>query len=245
MNNVVKINTARNSRDLNIDFLRVISAILVVSTHTFAPFAVQNILFARVLNTFATIAVPVFFILSGYSLLFTLRRYPNITFWGLIKHEFKRLIVPYLGWSLFYYLYTLTYNHDALSLRYLIGRLIYGNMWYHTYFLLIMIIQYPIMLWFWKLVQKKLTPFLFAFLLVTPIIELIAPRFISSQLINRLLWLSPLQWGIYFLIGLLWHKYDLFKKIGISTVFGSLVVALLTLILALNIQKLGLGSFQE
>ncbi|WP_418189841.1 MULTISPECIES: acyltransferase [Amylolactobacillus] len=225
------------------DFLRIFSAILVVMTHSLAPFAVQNIFYARLLNRFASVAVPIFFILSGYSVIYTVKRHPNISFLDIVKHDLKRLFLPYITWSLLYFAY-LVLSHSArdYNIRYLITHILYGNMWYHTYFLLIMIIQYPISIMFYKLMQKY-SKLIFMVLLISPIIVSLVTGIIPINFINRILWLSPLQWGIYFYIGIWLHEHNYLEHLSTPIVLTSYIILAITLTVALFIERLQTNQF--
>lgn len=101
----------------------VLSAIAVVIIHSnsFYSFAESpRWIFANFINTFFTFAVPVFFMISGATLIDYRDRYDTKTF---LKKRFKKTLIPFIFWSLaavamhFFWLKDLPAdNYSALNL---------------------------------------------------------------------------------------------------------------------------------
>lgn len=91
------------SRDIHLDTLRVTAMSMVVILHVAAQGFYNFSSFwsvALIYNAFSRVAVPVMFILSGY---FLIPKIDPVSSWLL--RLFKRVIFPYICWSIIYQLY--------------------------------------------------------------------------------------------------------------------------------------------
>ncbi len=96
-------------RENNLDFLRVLACILVISIHVSAFFVTKfveepNLKFTigNFYDSFSRIAVPIFVLLSGR---FALSDEKNINIKFYYKKIFFKIIIPTLIWSFLYFLY--------------------------------------------------------------------------------------------------------------------------------------------
>ena len=104
--------TKENS--LRIDFLKFICAILVVTIHCKCPGGyIQELLVDGV----ATIAVPFFFLCSGYFLAKHLDTWPS--WWSALRKRIRTLIVPYFIWS---WLFAILIIAVAFSIDFCLGQ---------------------------------------------------------------------------------------------------------------------------
>ena len=90
------------NKEYYIDTLTILSCIAVVYLHANGIFWTHPSgrlwLTSNVIESFFYFAVPVFFMISGATLLEYRQRYSTLTF---IKKRFLRAFVPFISWSLF------------------------------------------------------------------------------------------------------------------------------------------------
>lgn len=147
------------------NILRGILCIFVLIIHTTAnpsielkPLTISSILFS-IANTSTKLAVPGFIFISGLTLAYSYKDRKINNTYLFYKNRFKNIVVPYIMWTLIYYLvYIKLYNYK-ISLRFLLERLINGSMSYHLYFIIIIIqfyIFFPMILKTFKRYNNKL-----------------------------------------------------------------------------------------
>lgn len=98
-------------RNLNLDLLRIISAIAVVAIHvTTKYFADISLLhsdvwnFSNIINNSSRFAVPMFFMISGY---FLLNNKANQSYMIFYKRKLPKVLIPFIFWSVFYLIFYL------------------------------------------------------------------------------------------------------------------------------------------
>ena len=134
-------------RENNLDFLRVLACILVISIHVSAFFVTKfveepNLKFTigNFYDSFSRIAVPIFVLLSGR---FALSDEKNINIKFYYKKIFFKIIIPTLIWSFLYFLYNyileiayyILYGELKHSLYSPIKAWIVGAPFYHLWYL--------------------------------------------------------------------------------------------------------------
>lgn len=108
----------KNQRIFYLDFIRVIAILLVIFIHVSAIDTVQNIgtgqwQITKILNYFAHISVPVFFMISG-SLLLNSKKTTSLSYtW---KQRIPRVVIPFVMWSVISPIVVGVYAH-SLSLH--------------------------------------------------------------------------------------------------------------------------------
>ena len=121
-----------------ISFLTVLSSLAVVLLHAngcFWAFSYESYwVSANIIESVFYFAVPIFFMISGATLLDFHKRYDTKTFF--IK-RFKKTIIPFLAWSiigLFYMLYYKVYSLQQIGEKFLINNILNTNIisiyWY-------------------------------------------------------------------------------------------------------------------
>lgn len=113
-------------RNYKIDFLRYIAALLVVTIHMDIFSDVNKFLNYFIVHLVAPLAVPFFFIVSGYFCKFN----ENSTLKDLFKC-ISRQIIPYLLWSFIYLLLSL-YQKQPIDILY---QLSISGIYYHLWFI--------------------------------------------------------------------------------------------------------------
>ncbi|WP_313807219.1 acyltransferase family protein [Flavobacterium sp.] len=119
-----------NSRSASLDILKLVLAFLVVALHIFPVSKMKGIpglISYEIASGITRIAVPTFFIISGY----LLRN--KLNDWNYIKKYCIRILLLYLVWQLIY-LPDLFYHHHIkwFGTKELVLKLIYGywHLWY-------------------------------------------------------------------------------------------------------------------
>jgi surface polysaccharide O-acyltransferase-like enzyme len=173
------------------DILNVIACFSVVCLHCngwIHIFIKDNLWGARVLiEVVFYFAVPVFFMLSGATLLNYRQRYSTTEFY---KKRFIRTVIPYLFWSTIFYIIYLLRGNPPFRWDETITRFTTGEIPYTFYWFFIPLFMLYIFLPFFSLMVEKLKNsqllylclFLFLFQSVIPTISSIANLNLSFQI---------------------------------------------------------------
>lgn len=125
-----------------VDFLRVLAILAVVLIHTTvttiqtSKHTITAIPLTFFLNQIAIFAVPLFFLISGFVLELN---YKQLNYFSYFQKRASKVVIPYIFWSLFYYLAypaTISKNASFFSL------LLTGKAAYQLYFIPAIIILY-------------------------------------------------------------------------------------------------------
>lgn len=202
-----------NTREKNLDALRVLAALMVVLLHVSAGYVTRNMeepnLYFTVGNFFDSITrvcVPIFVMLSGA---FILDNPNNREYKKFYQKMFKNIIVPTLIWSNIYFLYALIKEFMG---GVLIGREVnyfihiknwmYGRPFYHLWYMYMIIGLYvvsPILIRLKEDIGEKNT------LRVGMGLILLG---IATEIIGKLFWpIQFIQFLGYFILGYSLRKY--------------------------------------
>lgn len=141
----------------SIDSLRGLAILAVVLIHTTtrtleaSGFNITGFSWTLFLNQISRFAVPLFFLISG--LVLELSYKEGTSYWSFIKKRFSKIFIPYVFWSLFYYLLIYNQNHDNLT-----KVILTGNASYQLYFiptLCIFYLIFPLLHKFYKFISNK------------------------------------------------------------------------------------------
>ena len=173
------------------DILNVIACFCVVCMHCngwIHKFIKDDLWGARVLvEVVCYFAVPVFFMLSGATLLNYRQRYSTTEFY---KKRFIRTVIPYLFWSIIFYIIYLLRGNPPFGWKETITRFTTGEIPYTFYWFFIPLFLLYIFMPFFSLMVEKLKTFqllylcllLFIFQSVIPTISSIADLNLSFQI---------------------------------------------------------------
>ena len=109
-----------NKKYAYIDVLRVISMFFVIGLHTVADnlrikYFTANWHFANIVSSFMTVAVPVFFMISG-AMILSSEKTDDIGY--ILKKRLPRLVIPFLIWSLtaigYYFIKEFFYDPEGI-----------------------------------------------------------------------------------------------------------------------------------
>ncbi|HWQ75764.1 MAG TPA: acyltransferase [Syntrophomonas sp.] len=196
------------------DLLRTVAALTVIGIHVSASYVYTSI-WGCLANQFARFAVPLFIIMSGFLLFNADQRRDSFSAADFYRRRFGKILWPYFLWSLFYCCLTSVIGADFPSgLLRLPSQLLWGNAYYHLYFVIIIIqmyILYPL-LYRWLLRSPRLC--LLTALALTLVCQLILNaqnrgEIIFSQTISNLFLVVFPVWIFFFVFGMvaaLYHK---------------------------------------
>lgn len=147
-----------------IDIVRAIAIIAVVLIHgtsgaTQLPVGTGSQTFFFILNKASLFTVPLFIWISGLVLFYSYydRWEPGMArvFW---TKRLQKILIPYILWSLFYYLYNQIMFHGTMDVDafYLLKLLLSGNASYHLYYMVI-IVQFYVLFPFMLAAVKRYT----------------------------------------------------------------------------------------
>lgn len=159
----------KKKRNIGIDLLKLIACILVITLHSLPPedLMVANNVFNLSLYYVGTLAIPVFFMSSGY---FVLNK-RSISYAYSFK-RIKNILIVVFSWLMLYSLVILIVKHKFNFLNEIEGSLftgVNGSHFYHFWFfwaLMIMLLLAPILVW---IIQKSFNYFLVLTVVVTVI----------------------------------------------------------------------------
>lgn len=242
-----------NNRNEGLDLLRVILCIAVIISHTCSY--LTNIkeyhsltwIGCVSISSINMIAVPCFFILSGY---FLLNDEKKINIKDFYLNSLKKIVVPFFIWSFIYCLYNLRIWNisnifNNFDLNTIIQTIIDGppHLWFLFY-----LMSFYIMLPFFRYLCKNKELFFLYFTIVIffkfllPYFQFIPYLSNISNLGEKLGISNYLGYSIYFLSGYIFHKYKdyyKFKKNITILVFVTsiLIIPILTVISSYVIQE--------
>ncbi|MCX7745671.1 MAG: acyltransferase [Clostridia bacterium] len=136
-----------------LDFMRALAALAVIAIHVSGGYALSSRA-GYTLNQVTRFAVPMFIILSGYLLFYSDAGKERVRYLEFIKKRFKKIVIPYVIWTVIYFVYSFRHKLDVLwndkaTLLNTLGKdLIYGVTWYHLYFIIIILqlyLLYPLL----------------------------------------------------------------------------------------------------
>ncbi|MEG0307419.1 MAG: acyltransferase family protein [Clostridium sp.] len=138
-------------REKNLDYLRVIVTIMVITIHVSAKFINENIwshnfnfVIGNLFESFSRVSVPIFVMLSGGLILTNVK---NKNYKEFYIKTFKRIIIPVLMWSFIYFIYNLingTLKGDENVLINAATRWISGMPFHHLWYVYMIIGMYII-----------------------------------------------------------------------------------------------------
>jgi surface polysaccharide O-acyltransferase-like enzyme len=143
----------------SIDTLRVVAILAVVMIHTTTrvleatQYNLSQYPWTLFLNQMSRFAVPLFFLISGFVLEISSKH--EMSYFSFLKKRFAKIFVPYLFWSLIYYYFVFTNNHDSL-----VRLILTGSGSYQLYFiptLCIFYIAFPLLHKLYKYISMPVT----------------------------------------------------------------------------------------
>lgn len=220
----------KSSRVLYFDVLNVISCVSVVCMHSngyFHSYVKDGWWWLRVLvEVICYFAVPVFFMLSGATLLGYREKYPTLVFY---KKRLRKTFFPYLVWSvIFYSLFILNNDISTFPWREVLNNFINGTIPYTNYWFFIPLFLLYLFIPFLSLIVISISDRLFILLCVLLLLlQFVFPMICSLIDLDFETSLPIGGYVIYVLLGYLFAKKDYEKNSKYITIIGSLALVAL------------------
>jgi surface polysaccharide O-acyltransferase-like enzyme len=124
----------KNNRVFLLDILRIIACYLIILRHVVDSYALaeSNFKTTALLHSISYIAMPLFFLITGYFLL----EYKEESIKDFYGKRLKRIVIPYIFWGIIYIIYlnnltTANLGYDIITL--FLYNKIYIHFWYVYY----------------------------------------------------------------------------------------------------------------
>ena len=201
-------------------YIRAICAFGIFMIHLSGSFAVFSLYGSRAMhlgifaNQFFRFGTPVFMMISGFVLFYNYRSFEEFKFGEFCVKKMKYILVPYIMWSIFYYIipnYRIILETGSVNIVKLLKDIAFGNAYPHLYFIFLIFqfyLLYPLFLkYFIKHMEKTPVLFFVICLIVQGIIlsyEFFFKAYGGNGLIdffNKYYWKSIFGWFYYFLTG--------------------------------------------
>ncbi|KMQ49833.1 hypothetical protein CHISP_3244 [Chitinispirillum alkaliphilum] len=164
------------------DLLKILAVFGVVLIHSSAPFLVQYKQAGELIwwsgnlyNSASRWCIPVFIMLSGA---FLLRKTQKDSVHTFFKRRVQRIAIPFLIWSVIYYLWRVYANNEPLPLSSFFTLFLQEPVYYHLWFFYVLIVLYifaPVIGSYLKGAQRQNVAYFlivwFLFASVLPVIE--------------------------------------------------------------------------
>ena len=238
------MNTNKNPKINSINYMKLICAFLVIAIHTHPFEDINKILYYSFSEVLVRIAVPFFFVSSGY---FYIKNKCNFS------KYIKRLLIVYISWSIIYFIIQLpSYIASNTSLiniakNFIVSFFIYGS-YYHMWYMVALIMCVIITSIFYKLNKMNLLYILSIGLYIIGVIggayyKIGSQIPILSNLYNFSLYLQVRRYLLmglpFFMVGyLIYEIKEIPKNINITTIF-TIILFIFEIIIVniLNLQR--------
>ncbi|GAB6085257.1 acyltransferase [Alkaliphilus crotonatoxidans] len=142
---------------------------------------------------------PVFIFISGLIFFYSYKNRP-FQYFSFLRKRLNSVLIPYLGWSLFYYLFYVGRGIYVFDIKFLINGLLLGRISYHFYFMVI-IIQFYLLFGLFYHAFKRFNPHVL--LIAAAIINLISLNYLNIQYSDRFF----TNYIFFFSFGCYWAYY--------------------------------------
>ena len=235
-------------------FLVIINHSIVLSLQTITQFNLprvspleKGILLA--IKEIGVLAVPIFLFLAGAFMMYSLSGKTIKEGYRLIIPALKNAVIPYILWSLIFYLIIFIVNHETYSVFGYIKNLLVGYPYNFVPILVFFILLSPILAWF----SKKFPVLTIVLLLIYQIIllNIQLPGVLGFVFPNWMNFVSPpilglplTLWAVFYGIGMVYIlNSEKYKRI-ISPVIILIGLFSLALFIVAALREIGLIQFQ-
>lgn len=191
------------TRVSEIDVLKGIAIIAVLTIHTTSNAVVtleksslSYILFTSI-NRLAQFAVPAFIFASA--MLLTYNYSDKLDIGVFYKKRFKNVIFPYISWIVIYGAYLVVRYHMPLKSILTVQNLLLGGMFYHMYFIVIIVqlyLLFPLLLYLYKLINKNIYTVVISIVLLQ-IADILLFRHLGNSSVLFITYISFFVAGMY------------------------------------------------
>lgn len=195
----------------NINFLKAIAIIAVVVLHASAAVLINiditsylsSWTVANVFDSITRWCVPLFVIISGYLLLDPLKLDEDYSVF--YKKRLNKIVLPLIFWSLFFLILSLIRayikNGEVDFYKFIIEPILYGEPFYHMWFLFMILGLYLITPFLRIMILKITREKLFVFMIVSYIISMIFFNYMRYYNVNIYFIFEWINYLPYFLTG--------------------------------------------
>jgi len=161
----------KNERKMNfyVDLIRAYAIVMVIMVHSaalpmlnFSSISQSEWWVSNLLFSFAHQGVPLFIMISGLLLLDPAKNEPTAVF---VKKRFRKIIIPLIFWSAFFYCWRVFYKAENLTIIESISNAVNGPMYYHLWYLYLILGLYlatPILRVYTKTAPLSITVYFIA-----------------------------------------------------------------------------------
>ena len=229
----------KDKRNINFDFLKVLSCFSVVALHVFGSKVAINNILNMILYYGNVFAIPIFFMVNGYLLI----KKEKITYAYIIKKE-KNILFIVVVWNIIVSLIKIILKKevDIGILDSLIQRGTFYQFWFLGSLLLIYILL-PIL--HRKIYSNKKTFKMFLFILLVVCIVMDCINILNGMMKKEIITSNIIQtfrlwtWMFYFSLGGYFSKYINIKKeqLNLQYSFLGIIYMLIVIIYQINVAK--------
>ncbi|WP_290154670.1 acyltransferase [uncultured Dubosiella sp.] len=245
-----------NERALNyLDLMSVSSAIMVTFLHAnncFWIFSATERYWksANIIESIFYCAVPLFFMISGVTLMDYSKKYSTKTF---AKKRMKKVVIPYVFWSLIgifwtHYLFPWNGQKVVLSFKDIVAFLVNGNGIRYFWFFIPLFMIYISIPFLTSIDEKKRIRIFSGYVVLYLLINGLIPFFNSffSLEWNTSSWAIPVMGGylVYPLAGYVIHHSE-FSKSQKRFIYCAGIVSLIVMILGTYFSSIRIGAINE
>jgi len=208
----------KSERLLYIDILKVSAILFVILLHSMNE-VISNAFFFNtktwwmciVLNEFARAGVPLFFMISGYTLL---NNPGTLNFAAFYKKRFTRVLIPFLTWDVIYFVYNSLNSGGRIDVPLFFSELFVTGSSYHFWFVYTLIGMYLLMPFLKRIVDNCSFKQLLWFLVIITFTGTIRPFFNTVTPFYIFLF-NPLVEGYagYAILGYILGKFSLSNRV--------------------------------
>ncbi len=194
-------NTFKNNRLYELDYIRFIACLAVITVHITATGVTDYVqgsfphIVTLLLNRSLKFTTPVFIFLSGVTNFFSYEK-KELKYFDFVKKRLKSTLIPYFVWCCIYYfayIYAGIYKFDII---FFIKNVILGTMSYHLYFVIIITQIYLLGPLFYKLIKNSKNKILI--LIIGAIFTAICAGTLNFKLSDRIF----LKYIFFYMLGI-------------------------------------------
>ena len=159
-----------NKRIKYMDELRILACFLIILLHIIAIFSYKyfkigsiEYAFTLFLSSFTRVGIPLFFMMTG---ILMLNKKEEENYFEFFKKRVMKLIVPYIIFSIVYYIYNVITTHQPLRIFELIRQITSSTTSYHLWFMPAIITIYIFIPFIKKFVENLTNKELKLFILI-------------------------------------------------------------------------------
>lgn len=217
----------------SIDALRVIAILAVIAIHittkTLATLDlnIDSSPFSFFINQAARFAVPLFFLISGFVL--ELNSKSGLSYVNFFKKRASKIVIPFIFWSITYFLLAPEYGIYKLFSFYFLTVLIQGMAAYHLYFIPTLILFYLAFPFLHSLMRFLKNPFILALILLIQTYFLTVDYYVKTIKIQYDLRIALLSFSMFIIGMVASHHKDIIYNFCKKYFYFLLVLLLLLL----------------